>query len=73
MFKEEEYLKILIHFNKEKFRLKLPNKTKVLSLEEFLKRKNSIRPTESIFLFDKHRKVMLLANEYLIDIVRRQK
>lgn len=66
------FVKVIISYNKDKFKLKFPSKTKVAHIEEFIKRKVQIKPTESAYLFDKHRKYLLHSNSSIQDVAERQ-
>ena len=53
-------------------RYKFLPETKIAYIEEFLKRKLHIKPVESIFLFDKHRKYLLSSGSTIQEVAERQ-
>ncbi len=56
---KKELIRVYIEINKSKMQIKFPFDTRVLYLEEYLKRTTKMGPTEAIFLFVKEqRKIM---------------
>jgi hypothetical protein len=56
---KKELIRVYIEINKNRLQIKFPFDTRVLCLEEYLKRTTKMGPTEAVFLFVKEqRKIM---------------
>ena len=53
-------------------KFKFPAKTKIAHVEEFIKRKVQIKPTESVFLFEKKKKKLLNSGITVADLLAMQ-
>lgn len=67
---EKELIRVYIEFNKQKLKLKFPSDTKILFLEEFLKRSVKVNPIESIYLFKKEQRLLMVPAKCIIDYAR---
>ena len=64
----EELVPVIVTFNKTELKFKFPRNTKVANIEEFLKKKNNIRPIEAVFLFEKKKKKLLSSGSNVGDL-----
>lgn len=67
---EKELIRVYIEFNKQRMKLKFPSDTRILFLEEFLKRSMKVTPIESIYLFKKEQRMLMVPSKLLIDYAR---
>ena len=67
---ERELVRVCIEYNKQKLKFKFPADTKILHLEEFLKRSVKITPVESIYLFRRDQRQLMVPAKSVIDYAR---
>lgn len=67
---ERELVRVSIEYNKQKLKFKFPADTKILHLEEFLKRTVKITPIEAIYLFRKDQRQLMVPAKTIIDYAR---
>lgn len=64
---EKELIRVYIEMGKSKLQIKFVHSTKILHLEEYLKRTLKISPTESIFLFVKEKRKIMSPEKCIAD------
>jgi hypothetical protein len=67
---DKEQIRVLIDYNKQNFLLKFPLGTKVLYLEEFLKRTMKLKPTETLYLFVREQRKLLTPAKCIDEYVK---
>lgn len=67
---DKELIRVYIEFNKQKMKMKFPSDTRILFLEEFLKRNMKLTPIEAIYLFKKEQRTLMVPAKSLIDYAR---
>ena len=66
----QDLIRVSIEFNKQKMKIKLSSNTRILFVEEFLKRNLKFTPIEAIYLFKKEHRTLMVPAKYLIDYAR---
>jgi hypothetical protein len=63
-------VRVYIDFNKQKMKMKFPSDTRILYLEEFLKRNLKLEPIEAVYLFRKEQRMLMVPSKTLLDYAR---
>lgn len=63
-------IRVYIDFNKQKMKMKFPSDTRILYLEEFLKRNMKLAPIEAVYLFRKEQRMLMVPSKTLQDYAR---
>lgn len=67
---KKELIRVYIEINKTKLQIKFPHDTKILCLEEYLKRTTKMGPTEAVFLFVKEQRKIMNPDKNISDYAR---
>lgn len=67
---KKELIRVYVEIDKGRLQIKLPVDTTILCLEEYLKRTNKLRPTESVFLFVKEQRRLMTPERTIGDYCR---
>ncbi len=67
---DKELIRVYIEFNKQKMKMKFPSDTRILYLEEFLKRNMKLAAIEAVYLFKKEQRMLMVPSKSLIDYAR---
>lgn len=63
---DKEFVRVSIEYNKQKLKFKFPTDTKILHLEEFIKRTVKATPIEAVYLFRKDQRQLMVPAKTIV-------